>query len=96
MIVQIIRLAEVRLFVQCNVENDSGEKSSWMAAISWYIPHHCSVWFGKPTQMWTTTQYSGYCFIPVSYIKSRVVYTLPQYSVCYCSIGYVIAYYILS
>lgn len=70
-----IGLAEVLFFVRCNVKSGSGEKPTWMAAVSWYMPHNCSVWFGKPTQVWTTTQYPGYCFVPVSHIKSRVVYT---------------------
>ena len=33
------------------------------------------MWFGKPTEVWATTLYPGYSFIPVSKIKSRVVHS---------------------
>ena len=71
-----IGLAEVRFFARCNVRNDSGEQHTlWMAAVSWYMPHSCLVWYGIPAQVWATALYPGYCFISVARIRSRVVYT---------------------
>ena len=43
--------------------------------MSWFMPHQCLVWFGKPTQVWSTVTFPGYSFVPVSHIKSHVLYT---------------------
>ena len=47
----------------------------WVAAVSIYMAHNCKVWFGKPTQVWTTVTYPGYSFIPLTNIISRVFTT---------------------
>lgn len=71
-----IGLAKVQFFAKCNARTDCGEKFTFVvAAVSWYMSHPCFVWYGKPTQVWASTLCPGYNFIPVTNIKSRVVYT---------------------
>lgn len=70
-----IFLAEIQFFIQCTTLSNSGHKYIWVAAISWFMEHHCKVWFGNPCQVWSITTYPGYSFIPLSDIVSRVVYT---------------------
>ena len=72
-------LAKITFFIQCTVHVESGitsERSKiWMAAVEWYMDHPCKVWFGNPTQVWSTATYPGYSFVLVSDIVSRIVYT---------------------
>ena len=72
------QLAEI-FFFACAVavvKSDSTKKHyMWFAAVSWFMEHQCKFWFGSPTQVWSSTPYPGYCFIPVSDIKSRVIYS---------------------
>ena len=46
----------------------------WVAAVKWFFEHQYKVWFGHPTQVWSSACYPGF-FIPISNIKSRVVYS---------------------
>ena len=69
-------LAKVCFFAKFNARNENNETLTFsVAAVSWYMFHPCHVWFGKPTQVWATTLYPGYNFIPVSKIKSRVIHS---------------------
>ena len=71
-------LAEILFFV-CAVAVSKIDSSStcslWFAAVSWFMEHQCKVWFGHPTQVWSTATYPGYCYIPVSDLKSGVIYS---------------------
>ena len=70
-------LASILFFAECITKNsNNGQQNGlWVAAVSWYMPHDCFVWFGKPTQVWATATFPGYSFVPVGNIKSRVLYT---------------------
>ena len=70
-------LANITFFIQCTVGSGITSELSkiWMAAVEWYMDHPCKVWFGNPTQVWSTATYLGYSFILVSDIVSRIVYT---------------------
>lgn len=72
-----ISLASICSFVKYIAKNcQIGEHSClWVAAVSWYMPHNCAVWFGKPIQVWTTVTYPGYNLVSIKNIKSRVLYT---------------------
>lgn len=48
---------------------------TWVAAVSWFMPHHCKAWFGGPSQVWATVTFPAVVFIPACNIQSRVVYT---------------------
>ena len=48
-------------------------KTFWFAAVSFFEKHHCKVWFGTPTQVWSRS-ISDTVFIPVSHIKSRTAH----------------------
>lgn len=62
-----VNLAEVLYFALCTIAV-KGEKSTvWFAPVKWFMDHQCKVWFGHPTQVWS----SAYFFFP---IKSQVVY----------------------
>ena len=62
---------------KCSVKSDNGDQLNplWVAAVSWYSPHNCFVWFGKPTQVWNPSPSPGYTFIHLDQIKSRVAFT---------------------
>lgn len=71
-------LAEILYFAECVVvPNCQSAKhiQLWVAAVNWFMEHPCKVWFGNPAQVWCTAKYPGEFFIPVTSIKSRVVYT---------------------
>ena len=62
-------------FAKCTARNSQGEMlNKSVAAVSWYASHPCHVWFGRPTQVWACPTSTGYRFIPVSNIRSPVVY----------------------
>ena len=50
------KLFEILGFVQCNakITNAAGDKSFWLLSGSSYIEHPCRLWFGNPTEVWTT------------------------------------------
>lgn len=70
-------LAEILYFASCvAISNDKQHtRTIWVAAVKWFMEHQCKVWFGCPTQIWSSACYPGYVFIPISDIKSRVVYS---------------------
>ena len=71
-------LAAIQYFAECTAKsNDNSEQPAlWVAAVSWYMPHDCAVWFGKHTQVWATVTFLGYSFVPFfCHIISRVLYT---------------------
>ena len=69
------KLATVKFFAKCSVKNGKEQRAVWVAVVSIYMAHNCKVWFGKPTQVWTTVTYPGYSFIPLTNIISRVLYS---------------------
>ena len=71
------RLAEIQYFVSCIVVSaDKKEKQIvWVAIVKWLMEHQCKVWFGYPTQVWSSTYSLGKYFILISDIKSRIVYS---------------------
>lgn len=70
-----LNLVEVLYFALCTIII-KGEKSTiWFAALKWLMGHQCKVWFGQPTQVWSSAFFPGNFYIPVSSIKSQVVYT---------------------
>ena len=70
-------LWQVFVILQNVIKNHTNgqQKSLWDAAVSWYMPHDCFVWFGKPTQVWASVTFPGYS---VGCIQSRVLYTQAQ------------------
>ena len=73
-------LASICFFAECITKNSNNgqQKALWVAAVSWYMPHECFVWFGKPTQVWSNVNFPGYSFLPVGNVKSRVLYTTAE------------------
>lgn len=70
------QLAEIQYFVKCDVTTEGGDiKSLWLAAVSFYYPHQCRVWFGYPTEVWSAVTSPDHHFIPVSHILNRVAYS---------------------
>ena len=71
-----IGLASIAFFAECTcVSIDEQRTMMWVAAVSWYCPHPAKIWFGQPTQVWSSQTQPGYSFIPIPNIRSRVVYT---------------------
>lgn len=69
------RLAKINFFAECIVVADNGDRVAvWVAAVSWFDSHPCKVWFGFPTQVWSTSSFHE-SFVPLQSIKCRVVYT---------------------
>ena len=70
-------LAQVQFFLECTVvtrvEREYVKK--WFAIVSLFDHHLCKVWYGYPTEVWSTVSFDNYCIIPLSNIKCRVVYT---------------------
>ena len=73
-------LVEIIFFLECIV--CQGNNSLWVAAVHWFMDHQCKVWYGNPTQVWATSHFTGYSYILVSDIVSRVVYAK-----CSCDFG---------
>lgn len=69
-------LARIQNYLQCNfcTEVDSKLHSVWIAAVSYFYEHPCRSWFGFPVEVWSTETTPDIDLIPISYIKSRVVY----------------------
>ena len=70
-----VSLARIEFFAECSVmlKESNATHTSWLAAVSRFMEHPCRVWYGFPTQVWCTTACSLE-FIPIDFIKSRVVY----------------------
>ena len=53
-------LASLSFFAECITKNcNNGQQNAlWVAAVSWYMPRDCFVWFRKPTQVWATVTFS--------------------------------------
>lgn len=62
-------LLEINYFAQCSIEGSP----FWIAAVTMYMEHPCRYHYGYPVQVWTITP-SSVSFIPISAIKSRVVF----------------------
>lgn len=74
-------LCAIQYFAECKLVNSRSQKSFWIAAISEFMEHQCKVWFGKPTQVWCTAPKStGVEYIPISFIRSRVVFTKTKFN----------------
>ena len=70
------RLAKILFFAECIVIADNGERVAvWVAAVSWFDTHQCKLWFGFPTQVWSTSSFQQMCYLPLQHIKCPVVYT---------------------
>ena len=70
------RLAKILFFAECIAISDNGARvEMWVAAVSWFDVHQCKVWFGFPTQVWSTSSFQELCFLPLQNIKCPVVYT---------------------
>ncbi len=72
-------LCAIQYFAECKIVNS--QEIFWVAAISEFMEHQCKVWFGKPVQVWCTAPKSpGVAFIPISFIKSRVVFIKTKFN----------------
>ena len=72
-------LCEVQYFMKCKLAkiSDKGAPCTimWFAAVQFMMEHQCKVWFGHPTEVWSTAPATfDFTFIPLSSIQSRVVY----------------------
>lgn len=72
-------LAEIIYFLECVVVPKTGNNTlhntHWVAAVHWFMDHPCKVWYGDPTQVWSTSHFPGHSYILVSDIITRIVYT---------------------
>ena len=41
---------------------DKQNCKKWVAAVSWFEPHQCKVWFGYPTEVWSTISFENQFF----------------------------------
>ena len=74
-------LCAIQYFVECKLTNSNSQGSLRVAAISEFMEHQCKVWFGDPVQVWCTAPKSTSVeFIPISFIKSRVVITKTKFN----------------
>ena len=70
-----IKLAKIHYFFKCACTSEKHKTVNlWFAAVSYFHEHDCKLWYGKPTQVWTTVTSSDIKFIPLSHIHSRVAY----------------------
>ena len=71
-------------FAECRLikSSDSGVLVSfWVACASRFMEHPYKEWFGNPVEVWCTTPNSiDLEFIPVSNIKTQVVYTKTKFN----------------
>lgn len=72
-----LSLARIDFYAECsillNACESNPQRTSWLAAVSWFMEHPCRMWYGVPVQVWCTTVHS-FQFIPINLIKCRVVY----------------------
>lgn len=71
-----VKLVEIDLFMKCfaNVEDSSKPMTLWVACVTTYLEHPCKIWFEHPVQVWTTVASPETSLIPVTNIKSRIIY----------------------
>ena len=73
-----IELVDVLYFIECVVSQRDGVSAKhtkiWCACVNRYFEHPCKLWYGSPVQVWTTLTAPNCFVIPVSSIKSRLVY----------------------
>ena len=71
-------LARIDHFAKCTcivrATHKQEKYSLWLVALSFFDEHSCKVWFGYPTEVWPTVSSLDMCYIPLSYIRSRVAY----------------------
>ena len=66
------QLVQVNCFLQCVVlQTNIPPQPLWLAAISNFESHPCSVWFGHPVQVWSCVVINEEHFLPISLIASR-------------------------
>ena len=72
-----LELAEIQYFSECVVllNGCPGSNLIWVACVNWYLEHPCKLWYGNPIQVWSTVLSPVTSLIPISNIKSRVVYS---------------------
>lgn len=79
-----IALYQILSFAECKLikSSDPGVLVSfWVASASRFMEHPCKQWFGNPVEVWCTTPNSiDHEFIPVSNIKTPVVYTKTKFN----------------
>ena len=46
----------------------------WLVAVNFFESHVCKVWYGKPMEVWPAIPVPNLCYIPVSFIVSRIAY----------------------
>lgn len=70
-------LALVHHFAQCVIHHSQSSCTEmfWLAAVSFFFEHPCKVWVGYPVEVWSTATKPDICYIPITKIESRVVYT---------------------
>ena len=69
-----LALAEILYFSECQYQinkQDSVDRL-WVVTVMWYMEHHCKVWFGYPSQVWSCTQRSRPDLLLIGNIVSRV------------------------
>ncbi len=75
---------QILSFAECKLIRSSDPGvwvSFWVATASRFMEHPCKQWFGKPVEVWCTTPNSiDHEFIPVSNIKTQVVYTKTKFT----------------
>lgn len=70
-------LARIHYYLHCSFHGaDKSDKHTvWVASISYFYEHPCRSWFGFPVQVWSRATAPDAFLVPISDIKSRVVYT---------------------
>ena len=76
------KLVEINFFVQCivfvtdPVSNECTRHTHWLVNCTAYLEHTCKLWYGNPTQVWSTSLSSSNAnnFHLINNITSRVVF----------------------
>ena len=66
-----LRVAEIQYFFSFDVDVcQTGLQTFDYAALCFYFPHECKVWFGYPTEVWSCVTCPDVCFIPIDHLKA--------------------------
>lgn len=78
------KLIEISSFVQCKAKITDAfgvccDESFWFLSGSSYLNHSCKLWFGYPTEVWTTVLNDDMTYYFINEISSRVIFVETLY-----------------
>ena len=71
---QAIHFSECKCEVSGASESVGPTQKVWVIAVKWYMEHPYKVWYGSPSQVWSSIQRSDIALIPITSFISRAVY----------------------